>query len=131
MRAIPDLVRLLEQQAHDLMAQLPESNDFISEIRGAIESELSGGDVRLESIAGVLGRSGRTLQRRLAEENCTFAGLVDEVRLEAAKIMMLNQRLSLTDVAYLLGFDEQSSFSRAFKRWTGQNPRDYRRSVGG
>lgn len=56
---------------------------------------------------------------------------VDEVRLEAAKVMMLDARLSLTQVAYLVGFEEQSSFSRAFERWTGQNPREYRRCVEG
>lgn len=125
----PGLIALLEQQAADLIAQLPESNDFISEIRQAVEGELAGGDVRLESIASALGMSGRTLQRRLADEEISFADLVDEVRLEAAKVMMLNPRLSLTDIAYLIGFDEQSSFSRAFKRWTGDSPRDYRRRI--
>ena len=127
----PGLVALLEQQASDLVAQLPESNGFVSEIRGVIESELAGGDVRLESTATALGMSGRTVQRRLEAESLSYADVVDEVRLEAAKIMMLNPRLSLTEIAYLVGFDEQSSLSRAFKRWTGKSPRDYRRSVSG
>ena len=125
----PGLIALLEKQAHDLIAHLPESNDFVDSVRRVVEGELAGGDMRLESIAGELAMSGRTLQRRLAADDLSFAELVDEVRLEAAKIRIINPRLSLTEVAYLVGFDEQSSFSRAFKRWTGLSPRDYRRQV--
>ena len=125
----PGLIALLEKQARDLIARLPESNDFVDSVRRAVEGELAGGDVRLESIAGELAMSGRTLQRRLADDDVQFTELVDEVRLEAAKIRIANPRLSLTEVAYLIGFDEHSSFSRAFKRWTGLSPREYRRQI--
>lgn len=50
-----------------------------------------------------------------------------DLRLEASKIRLSNSRLSMGEVAHLVGFDERSSFSRAFKRWTGLSPRDYRR----
>ena len=86
------------------------------------------GSQRIDEIAEKLGTSGRTLQRRLADEGLTFAAIVDEVRLEAAKVALSDLGMSLAHVAYFVGFEEQSSFSRAFKRWTGSTPLEYRQA---
>jgi len=127
--ADPGLVALLRQQADQVLAQLPTSSGFVDEVRDKVRASMAGGDQRIDDIADQLGTSGRTLQRRLAEEGITFGEIVDEVRLESAKIALADLSMSLAHVAYFLGFEEQSSFSRAFKRWTGTSPKDYRQSL--
>jgi len=70
--------------------------------------------------------SERTLQRRLKDEGTTFAVLVDEVRTDLARMYLADDRLAVYEVAFLLGFSEPSAFNRAFKRWLGTSPREYR-----
>jgi AraC-like DNA-binding protein len=69
------------------------------------------------------------LRLRLAKCGRTFRGLVDEIRQEMALSYLQNPDLGLVDIAYLLGFSEQSAFQRAFKRWTGHSPGEYRQSL--
>jgi AraC-like DNA-binding protein len=73
--------------------------------------------------------SPRTLQRRLADEGMLFNDLLDELRLRAAKTYLAQRDIAGAEVAYLLGFAEQSSFNHAFKRWTGRTPTEFRRSA--
>jgi AraC-like DNA-binding protein len=73
--------------------------------------------------------SPRTLQRRLAEEGGVFNDLLDTIRFRAAKSYLAQGDIAGSEVAYLLGFAEQSSFNRAFKRWSGLTPSEYRRRV--
>ena len=68
----------------------------------------------------------RSLQRKLQAEGTTFKAVLNEVRLELADKYIRDQSLSLSEIAFLLGFAEISSFSRAFKRWTGASPSAYR-----
>ncbi|HVK77274.1 MAG TPA: helix-turn-helix transcriptional regulator [Kofleriaceae bacterium] len=77
-------------------------------------------------VARRLGMSERTLQRRLKDEGTTFAVLVDEVRTDLARMYLADDRLAVYEVAFLLGFSEPSAFNRAFKRWLGTSPREYR-----
>jgi AraC-like DNA-binding protein len=72
----------------------------------------------------------RTLQRRLGDEGTSFAGLVDEVRHELSRALVRRTDLSLVEVAARVGFAELSTFSRAFKRWTGLAPGAYRSQHG-
>jgi AraC-like DNA-binding protein len=72
--------------------------------------------------------SGRTLQRRLGEFDIVFNDLVDQLRFAAARSYLAQRDIAATEVAYLLGFGAQSSFNRAFKRWSGQTPSEYRRA---
>jgi len=71
--------------------------------------------------------STRTLQRRLSEEGFTYKQLLESVRHTLAEQYIRDERLSLNEISYLLGFSEQSSFSRAFKRWTGKSPSQTRK----
>ena len=71
--------------------------------------------------------SPRTLQRRLKDEGVSFNDLVDALRFHAAKMYLAQADIAGTEVAYLLGFADQSSLNRAFKRWSGQTPTQYRR----
>jgi AraC-like DNA-binding protein len=71
--------------------------------------------------------SARSLQRRLREEGTTFRNLVDEVRRDLAQDYIGDPGISLMEVAFVLGFSVYSSFSRAYKRWTGMSPGEGRR----
>lgn len=72
--------------------------------------------------------SPRTLQRRLGEHGVVFNDLLDTMRFAVARSYLAQGDIAGTEVAYLLGFAEQSSFNRAFKRWSGQTPTEYRRA---
>ncbi|HWO08502.1 MAG TPA: helix-turn-helix transcriptional regulator, partial [Polyangiaceae bacterium] len=77
-------------------------------------------------IARRLGLGERTLQRRLRDEGTSFAALLDEARAELARSYLGDSKLAIFEVAYLLGYSEPSAFNRAFRRWTGKSPREYR-----
>lgn len=91
-----------------------------------VANTLSDGVPRLEDVACHLGIGSRTLQRRLAELGHSYQSLVDEARREVALKLVEEGHHSLVEVAFLTGFSEQSSFTRAFKRWSGKTPRTYR-----
>ena len=78
------------------------------------------------AIARDLGVGDRTLQRRLAGEGTTFAALLEQSRRQLAEGFLRDQRLSASEVAFLLGYADPSTFFRAFKRWTGQTPQQFR-----
>lgn len=128
--ADPALLQVLDQHAQLLLAQRPMPDDFVGEVRREIMRALHGGEAKREEIASRLCMSGRTLQRRLDDNGIVFTDLVDEVRQELAKSHLKTNELTLAEIGYLLGFAEQSSFTRAFKRWTGQTPLEYRRAAG-
>jgi len=83
----------------------------------------------MEEIAKRLGVSRRTLTRLLASEGCTFAGILDALRLDLAKSYLREQNLQNSEVAWLLGYAEVSAFVHACKRWTGKTPTQLRAKV--
>jgi AraC-like DNA-binding protein len=87
-----------------------------------------GGDTRIGTAARDLAMSGRTLQRRLAEEGVSYQELLDEARKEAARRHVSEPALAICEVAYLLGYSEPAPFHRAFKRWYGMTPDAFRRA---
>lgn len=123
----PTLFAVLDTHARMLLDRLPSGPDIVGRVREALETELRAGDPRLESIARRLAMSPRTLQRRLRNERVLFNDVLDAMRFRAAKSYLAQQDIAGAEVAYLLGFAEQSSFNRAFKRWSGQTPTEYRR----
>jgi len=76
-----------------------------------------------------MGMSERTLQRRLASEGSTFNGLLEEARRTIAISYLADRKLAAYEVSFLLGYAEPSTFFRAFKRWTGKTPQEYRASL--
>ena len=80
----------------------------------------------LEEIAGKMGLSSWSLQRRLREEGISFSALVDKVRCEMATHYLQQRQLPISEMALLLGYSEVSAFSRAFRRWFGISPRQWR-----
>jgi len=92
-----------------------------------VSTALSGGVPALSDVARELGMSGRTLQRRLAAKDTSFQSLVDDARRRlAVRLLRQGGDASLSEVTFMTGFADQSAFTRAFKRWTGQTPGAFR-----
>jgi len=126
LKADPDLAAFFQRSADDLLERYG-SEGLARRLRGLLSGELGRALPTLETAAARLGVSARTLRRRLHEEGTTFQDVLDETRCELAKRHLGEDRLALSEVAFLLGFSEPSAFHRAFKRWTGQTPLAYRR----
>ena len=90
---------------------------------------LDSGRPSLGAVADELNTSVRTLQRRLAAAGWTYNDIVDDVRFAVARQRMARPDTPLKAVAAELGFSEQASFTRAFRRWIGLTPREYRRQI--
>lgn len=108
------------------LAELGDDAGLAQRVRIQVSQALSEGIPKVSDVARPMGMSGRTLQRRLSEQGHSFQGLVDEARRQLAERLLRQTEYSLTEIAYLTGFSEQSAFTRAFKRWAGQTPRSYR-----
>ena len=99
-------------------------------VRREVSRSLSEGVPGMVDVARRLAMSDRTLHRRLAEKNLTFKTLVDTTRRNVSENLLRTSRYTLTEVAFLTGFSEQSAFNRAFKRWTGRTPTAFREAAG-
>ena len=105
------------------------TGDIIQRTKAAIIEHLPDGRASDSAIAKSLHMSSRTLQRKLNEKGTTFKKLLTEVRKELALKYIRNNQMTLTELSFQLGFSEMSAFSRAFKQWTGNSPRQYRESI--
>ncbi len=117
---------MMDQSIIKTLNQL-ETDNIVSQVKAVILEQLSCGKVTEEDIANLLNMSKRKLQLKLADENVRFKSLLDDIRSSLAKDYLHEQKLCLSEIAFLLGFSEVSSFSRAFKRWTGVSPGQYKR----
>ena len=125
-KADPRLCALLDRHAEALLAKYPRQDTLIDRVRSIIRNELNGGDPSLERVAGELALSPRTMQRRLREQGSSHQELLDQLRRDLAISYLREPEMALCEVAYLLGFSESSAFHRAFKRWTGMTPGEFR-----
>ncbi|MBR9870442.1 MAG: helix-turn-helix transcriptional regulator [Gammaproteobacteria bacterium] len=91
-----------------------------------IKIHLARGKVGVETVSGQLNMSRYTLHKKLRQEGVTFAALLEQVRREQAITYMKDKSKPLVEIAEQLGFSELSAFSRAFKRWMGTPPAEYR-----
>ena len=103
-----------------------DKSDVVSRCRAAVLEHLSSGEASAQDTAKQLHMSSRTLQRKLAEANTTYIQLVDDTRRDLALRYIEDPRRSVTDITFSLGFSQPSAFTRAFKRWTGSSPSEYR-----
>jgi len=104
------------------------ARDFAASVRQAVASLMRLGDVRVATAAEVAGESQRTFQRHLAEAGLSFSKLVDEARFDAARDLLADPGLRVVDVAAALGYGDAANFTRAFRRWSGVPPQDFRRA---
>lgn len=122
----PGTAKFFDSHLEAELAQLPDDSALSQRVKIQLSQALSEGVPTITDVAGKLAMSGRSLQRRLSEQGQSFQNLVDDARRELAEKLLADSNHSLTDIAFLTGFSEQSSFNRAFKRWAGQTPRSYR-----
>lgn len=122
----PALLALLQDQAATLLRALPPRGDLGSRVRDVIASQLPDTPPHAENVAAALHCSERSLHRRLREQGTSFGALRDEALHQLACDALADPRLQLGDIAGLLGYSEQSAFTRAFRRWTGETPRAWR-----
>jgi AraC-like DNA-binding protein len=127
-RADASLCVLLDRHAEELLAKYPPRDSLVDQVRSIIASEFRGGDPSLERVADQLGLTPRTLQRKLHEIGASHNELLDQMRRQLAMRYLREREMAICEVAYLLGFSESSSFHRAFKRWTGVTPKEFRKS---
>lgn len=124
------LARLLEEHARMLAQRIPHATTgFMAEVQKAIASTLPEGGSAAD-VARALHVSVRTLQRKLVASGTTFREVYDTVRGKLAQQYLTDPTVSIAEVAFLLGFSDQSSFNRAFRRWTGESPGRSRRRRG-
>jgi AraC-like DNA-binding protein len=125
--ADPYLNRLLTGYGEEALARRPVNQvSFRSQVENAIVPLLPHGKVRAGEIAASLAVSPRTLARRLAAERATFSDLLEALRDDLARQYLSDDGLTISQVAWLLGYQEVSAFTHAFKRWTGMTPREAR-----
>ena len=105
---------------------LQETGPFSGRVRRLMVEHLGGTPLTPSTAARALTVSGRTLSRRLADEGTSFRGILDDVRREFASALLQDRSLSVGDVAFFLQYPGPAAFHRAFRRWTGQAPGDFR-----
>jgi AraC-like DNA-binding protein len=111
---------------HALQIKARDTPTLIIEVERLISDRLTVGEATLEDVARALGMSPRTLSRRLARDGTTFFSILEDLRKSLAENYLHEKDLVLAEIAFLLGYSGLSSFSDAFKRWTGTTPGQYR-----
>ena len=124
--ADPNMMALMEQQAEQLLQQLPREDALIEQVRRAIVGLLHDGEPDIKKVATILHTSSRTLQRRLSSTGSSFRKELEIVRRQMAENYLRESQLSIADIAMLLGYSEHSAFSRSYKIWTGITPQECR-----
>jgi AraC-like DNA-binding protein len=128
-RAEARLLAMLDRQLAGLLSELPEDCSIQSAVRRCMMDELPEREPGMSAIAGKLHMSPRSLQRRLQSEGTSFATVLFELRRELALRYLRDERIAIGEVGFLLGFLDVAAFQRAFKRWTGSTPAQYRRAA--
>lgn len=126
-RRDPTLRQLLDRQAQALLRALPGGSDMERALQQVLLRLLADGEPTLERAARALHMAPRTLQRRLAAHGLSWQQWLDRSREQLAEQYLADPGLNLSDIALLLGYSEQSAFTRAYRRWTGHSPGRQRR----
>lgn len=126
--ADPRLFQALQPGLEEARRQRLADTDLTARLGLAIETRLGSG-INLDDIACQLCMSKRTLQRRLRELDLEFNDLVEDIRQALAVDLVRRSPANLTEIATRLGYNESSSFTRAFRRWTGFTPREFRQQA--
>lgn len=121
-----ELMQVLLRFAEEKSAKISSGRSFSDLVKQSVVNLMGSRFPTLEQVAGHLHVSVRTLQRRLNDENNNFKNLTDQLRREFALRYIDRNDINISEIAYMLGYNEVSSFTRSFKRWTGNSPRDYR-----
>jgi AraC-like DNA-binding protein len=121
----PYVSGIVAAHADTLLRDLEASQSLRSRVEQLLASRLAGGDTSMAAVAAEVGLTRQTLLRRLRAEGVTFARLLDDVRRAVALECLRDRRMTVKGTAFAAGFSDPAPFSRAFKRWTGESPRDF------
>jgi AraC-like DNA-binding protein len=121
------LLQILAAHADDLLDKRRTATGLHSMVESQLLSLLPRGRVQAAVIASQLGMSARSFTRHLAEEGTTFSGILDRLRNRLALRYLADERISLQQIAWLLGYSEVGAFNHAFRRWFGTSPGRARR----
>ncbi|WP_417564921.1 AraC family transcriptional regulator [Marinobacter sp.] len=125
-RRNPYIYSAMLKQVNSLLARLQTRRSFGRKIRRLISKQMATEKIDADTLARQCHMSRQTLYRKLKKEGLSFHGLVEQVRQDKALRYVSTNYYALGEIAFLLGFSELSAFSRAFKRWTGTSPAEYR-----
>lgn len=125
----PVALRLSEEQCKRELQQLMAGRSFAQIVREILLDEENGAFGSLEDVAKQLHMTPRTLQRYLTRESLTFKEVITSLRKEKAQQLLKQNKLSIQEIAEALGYDEPTNFSRAFKTWTDESPRNYQQRI--
>lgn len=117
---------VLSTHADQLLQKLENAKTVRGHVERLIIPILHTGEISMETIAAKMEQSRHTLHRALKDEGVTFEQVLDELRHKLALNYLQGKKVSVNETAYLVGFSDPASFSRAFKRWTGVSPREAR-----
>lgn len=124
--ANPELLKMLEQYAQKLLEKLHSAGTWADQVICSLGKQLAQGETpNINAVALDLAISARHLQSHLKAEGTTYQRLLDQARKELALDYLEQAELTMCDIAFMLGFSEQSAFNHAFKRWTGSSPTEY------
>ncbi|WP_035349636.1 AraC family transcriptional regulator [Edaphobacter aggregans] len=121
-----DLLAMLAPQLDEELKRQRGQESFPEQVRAAIQRRLTGRRPKMLEVARELRMSARTLQRRLQESGRSFQQMLEEARHELARHYLAYSPLELNETAYLLGYEDSSSFVRAFRGWEGVPPAHWR-----
>lgn len=122
----PGLAAVLDRHLDEQARVLPAGVTRLDRVRSVLLAELRGGEPNVADVARRLSMSSRSLQRYLQQEGTTLQEVLRQLREDLARRHLAEQRESIAEIAFVLGFSDVSTFHRAFKRWTGQTPLAYR-----
>ncbi len=129
--ADPELLPILEQHADEILKRMPPLENVAASVREQIGRSLASGVPSLERIAELLSIGTRTLQRRLIDQGWSFRDIVEDTRRQMCLGFLSRSEMPMTEIAFLTGYSELSAFARAFRRWTGKTPVEFRRELRG
>jgi AraC-like DNA-binding protein len=128
-RSLP-MALAFERKAQELEQAVTRELGISSRVREALAAQLASGSVQMGNTAKRLGMSVATLRRKLEEEGQSFATILDDMRREVAQQYLKRDEPTVSEVAFLLGFSDVRAFARAFRRWTGIAPTEFREQAG-
>lgn len=124
----PTLLKYFQELASDIVLQLDKNGSVTEAVISLMVTKLKDKDLSIRSIAREMGMSVRSLQLKLKEERTVFSDLLLQMREKLAR-RYLSQNSTVEETAFLLGFSDSSAFRKAFKKWTGRTPGEYRREI--
>ena len=124
--ASPKLLHVLENACRRILGSVPKREDIVHSVRKLIIDQLQEGSPHLDDVTSELSISSKTLERRLTERNTTFSKLLDDIRCEFARSYLAETDARLDQITFAIRFTDPATFVRAFKRWTGMTPMQFR-----